>query len=338
MIRSHCRRANRTASGARYTSGTVPTAVITLQFDPFLHLGDRLVRWETVAVGGAVLVALVVAALLAGRTRVPPHEDDSPGANGHLRRDDLLFVVLGIVPGAVVGGRLAYVAFHWDFYGANRAAILDPASGGLGLSGVVVVGMLTGALVARLFDAPIGRWFNVAAVPLLLVLGLGKAALVVGGTGQGLPSGADWATRYLGPGPWGSLGPEISSHPAQAYEAAGVGIVLFLIVMLWVADAFRAADGRAFALALGGWAAVRLAVAGTWRDPLAWGPFNAEQLIDLGIAVLAVLVYLIIVRRTAVAARRAAQRAAEAESAAESAAGSQGSGLSWPDPDRPAPF
>lgn len=304
----------------------------TFEFDPLLRLGDRLIRWETLAVGGAVLVALVVAALLAGRIGVPPYEDDPPGAARHLRRDDLLYIVLGIVPGAVVGGRLAYVAFHWDYYDVSRAAILDPASGGLGLSGAVVGGMLTGALVARLFDAPIGRWFDVAAVPMLLVLGLGKAALVLGGTGQGVPSGADWGTRYLGPGPWGSLGPEIASHPAQAYEAAGVGVVLFLVAMLWAADAFRAVDGRAFALALGGWAAVRLAVAGTWRDPIAWGPFNAEQLIDLGIAALAVLVYLVVVRQAAVAARRAAEPEPEPDAA------SQGSGLSWPDPDRPPPF
>lgn len=306
--------------------------MITFQFDPLLRLGDRLLRWETLAVGGAVLVALVVAALLAGRIGVPSHEDDPPWTVRHLRRDDLLFIVLGIVPGAVLGGRLAYVAFHWDYYDVSRAAILDPASGGLGLSGAVVGGMLTGALVARLFDAPLGRWFDVAAVPMLLAMGLGKAALILGGTGQGVPSGADWGTRYLGPGPWGSLGPEIASHPAQAYEAAGVGVVLFVIALLWAVDAFQAVDGRAFALALGGWAAIRLAVAGTWRDPIAWGPFNAEQLIDLAIAVLAVLVYLVVVRRTAVATRRATQREAGPD------AGAQGSGLSWPDPDRPPPF
>ncbi len=308
--------------------------MITFEFDPLLRLGDRLVRWETLAVGGAVLVALVVAALLAGRIEVPPHEDDPPAAVRHLRRDDLLYIVLGIVPGAVVGGRLAYVAFHWDYYDVSRAAILDPASGGLGLSGAVVGGMLTGAVVARLFDAPIGRWFDVAAVPMLLALGLGKAALILGGTGQGVPSGTDWGTRYLGPGPWGSLGPEIASHPAQAYEATGVGVVLFLVAMLWAADALRAVDGRAFALALGGWATVRLAVAGTWRDPIAYGQFNAEQLIDLGIAVLAVLLYLVVVRQSAVAARRAAEHAVEPEPDAPS----QGSGLSWPDPDRPPPF
>ena len=278
----------------------MPIALISLEFDPFLHLGDRLVRWETVAVGGAILVALIVAGLLAGRSRIPPLDDDPPGTVRHLRRDDLLFIVLGIVPGAVVGGRLAYVALHLDYFDANRWAILNASAGSLALSGAVVFGAVTGVLVARLFDAPIGRWFHVAAVPTLLVLGLGKAALILGGTGQGSPSNIDWATRYLGPGPWGSLGPGVPSHPAQGYEALGVGIVLVAVLLLRAIGLLRTADGRAFAFALGGWATVRLVVAGTWRDPQVWGRFNAEQLIDVGIVGLCVLAYVAIVRRTAV--------------------------------------
>ena len=46
----------------------------------------------------------------------------------------------------------------------------------------------------------------------------------------------------------------------------------------------------AFALALGGWAAVRFAVAGTWRDPIVAGPFRAEQVIDLSIVIIGQLV------------------------------------------------
>jgi prolipoprotein diacylglyceryltransferase len=276
----------------------VPIALISLEFDPFLHVGDRLVRWETVAVGGAILVALIVAALLAGRSRIPPLDDDPPDTVRHLRRDDLLFIVLGIVPGAVVGGRLAYVALHLDYFDANRWAILNASAGSLALSGAVVFGAVTGVLVALLFDAPIGRWFHVAAVPTLLALGLGKAALLLGGTGQGLPSTLDWATRYLGPGPWGSLGPDVPSHPAQGYEALGVGIVLVVVLLLRAIGLLRTADGRVFALALGGWATVRLVVAGTWRDPLAWGPFNAEQLIDVGIVGFCVLACIVLIWRS----------------------------------------
>lgn len=306
-----------------YTAPAVPTAFITFHFDPNLHLGDRLIRWETLAIGGSVLVALVLTAIIAGRIRLPQLAHHQASTLRHLRRDDLLLVVLGVVPGAVLGGRLDYVLLHLDYYAANRAAILDPANGGLALSGAVLFGSLTGALVARLFDEPLGYWFNLAAAPLLLVLGLGKAALALGGTGQGLPSTINWATRYLGTGPWGSLGPEIPSHPAQVYEALGVALVLFLVTLAWDGGAFRSGDGRAFPLALGGWAAIRVGAATTWRDLPVWGPLRTEQVVDLGVALLALVVWVVIVRRS--------RRAALAPRTDEPT-------LSWPDPDRPPPF
>jgi phosphatidylglycerol:prolipoprotein diacylglycerol transferase len=308
----------------------VPLAVITLQFDPLVHVGDWTVRWETLGIAAAILVGLLVAGLLAGRARLPARADAPPGAVDHLRRDDALFIALGTVPGAVIGGRIAYVLLHFDYYSANPGAITDPLSGSLALSGAVILGAVTGGLVASLFDAPVGRWYTVAAIPMLLALGLGKAANILGGTGQGLPSTADWATRYLGPGPWGSLGPDIPSIPAQAFEAIGVAVVVGVVLVgLLVARQMgrpRARDGRLFALALGGWAVVRFLVAGTWRDPAVVGPLKAEQLFDLAIIGLAVVIYVSLFVR----ARRRSRAAGADEPAPPD--------LSWPDPQTRHPF
>ncbi len=270
----------------------MPLAVITFTFDPLLRIGDWTVRWETIGIAVAILVALVLAALLAGRVPVPTHGTGE--LFDHLRRDDILFIAVGIVPGAVIGGRIAYVALHLDYFSRFPATIIDPATGGLALSGAVLLGAVTGGIVARLFDAPVARWYWVAVVPMLLALSLGKAANILGGTGQGLPSTLEQATRYLGPGPWGSLGPDVPSIPAQAYEAIGVGVLLGFMVAAWALGAFRSRDGRAFAVALGGWAVVRFGVAATWRDPTVLGPFRAEQLLDLGIIAIAIVVYLAI--------------------------------------------
>ena len=109
--------AGRRASGVRYTAAVLPAA-ITFRFDPLLHLGDWTVRWETLAIAGALLVGLVVAALLAGRSRIGPGRGGPPGPMDHLRRDDILFIAVGIVPGAVPGGRLADVVLHLDYYSA----------------------------------------------------------------------------------------------------------------------------------------------------------------------------------------------------------------------------
>ena len=110
---------DRRVRSVRYTAG-VPLAIITFDFDPLVRLGDRVVRWETVAIAGAVLLALVVAGVLAGRAGLPADPKDPSDRERHLRRDDLLLIVVGIVPGAVIGGRIAYVILHLDFYSVER--------------------------------------------------------------------------------------------------------------------------------------------------------------------------------------------------------------------------
>jgi phosphatidylglycerol:prolipoprotein diacylglycerol transferase len=263
----------------------VPTAVLAFDFDPWLHLGDGAVRWETVAVAAAIFLSIVLAGVAAR-------------ASG-LRVDDLLFVILGIVPGAVVGGRLGYVLLHPAFFTAAPGRILDPGVGSLELTVGVVGGALTGSLVALLLDGRPGPWLRVATLPTLLVLGAGKLAMVLGGSGQGLPTGGDPATAYLGAGPWGSLGPGIPSIPSQALEAAATGIVIIAIVLASLVPALRRPDGRLFLLSLAGWAIGRAIVASTWRDPVVVGPLRAEQAIDVVVAIgaLGLALFLIAVRR-----------------------------------------
>jgi phosphatidylglycerol:prolipoprotein diacylglycerol transferase len=255
---------------ATFTLSPVPIAAIAFDFDPFLHLGDGVVRWETLAIAAAIFMAIVVAAI--GTRSLA------------LRADDLIFVVLGIVPGAVIGGRIGYVLLHPAFFGANPNAILDPGVGSLQLSLGVIGGSLTGGAVAALLDGAAGRWFHVATLPFLLAAGIGKLAGVLGGDGQGQPTDGPSATAYVGPGPWASLGPDIPSHPSQAYEGLACFVVLAMMMVVLAVPAVRRPDGRAFLLALGLWAIGRAIVASTWRDPVVAGSFRIEQVIDLAIA------------------------------------------------------
>jgi len=271
----------------------VPPAVILLNFDPYLRIGGQAVRWDALALAAACLAALALAGLAAGRSRA------AAGEARPLRRDDLLFIVLGIVPGAVIGGRLDYLLVHLDYYQANPSLAFDPSSGGLGLTGAVVLGTVSGLFVASLLDAPIGRWLDLVAVSLVVALGLGKLAQVLGGNGQGVLSSASWATAYVGPGPWGVLGPELPAHPAQVYEAIGDGLLLIVLLVAGRLGPFRRGDGRRFALALGGWAVVRLIVATWWRDAPVAGPLRAEQLLDAGLLLVAGAGLLVLVRRPA---------------------------------------
>jgi prolipoprotein diacylglyceryltransferase len=316
-------------------------AAITLEFDPLLRLGGLTIRWQTIGVTVALLIALTVAALMAPdvraqgpffrrrradlRTLYPdaPRVERSaidpaidPSVRG-LRLDDMLLIIAGIVPGAVVGGRFVHAIVYWDAYAATPMKLFDPLVGSLSLLGAVLGGLLSAAYVARLLGAPVWRWASAAAVPMLLAIGLGKLGQILGGSGQGQPFDGPWAVAFGGAGPWVSLSPDLPSHPSQIYEGLwlllGIPVVLLfagrrhipLRVNPAVGWADRAApDGRLFGLALGWFLLGRVLVGFTWRDEHIISLLNTEQL--LALAALAFLIALAISR---LAPRPASRRA-----------------------------
>lgn len=250
-------------------------AVNTFAFDPLVYFGDVSVRLQTLAVVAVVFVAFVVLARVAQRTPAASPYVPPPS----LRAAELPFLALGMIPGAVLGGRLDYILNHLDFYVAHPTAILDPTQGALGLGLAVPGAILGAAFIADLMDAQIDRWMHAATLPTLLALGLGKLTSLLAAEGQGSPSDLPWATAYLGDGPWSSLAAYLPSHPSQAYEAVITLVILgAMAVALW-RRAFSRRDGSALLVAIALWAAGRALVVSTWRDPAVLGPIRAEQLI-----------------------------------------------------------
>jgi phosphatidylglycerol:prolipoprotein diacylglycerol transferase len=285
----------------------VPIAVIAFDFDPLLRLGDGIVvRWQAVA-----LVAIIAAGLLL--TELIARRDG-------LRADDLLFIAVAAVPGAVVGGRIGYVLLHLDYYRSRMDAITDPAQGSLELALAIVGGSMSSAYVASLLGAPIGRWLRAAALPLLFVLGAGKVAMVLAGAGQGQPVDAPWATAFVGSGPWASLGAQLPAHPSQVYEGVATLVLLAILTVALAAGAVRGRDGRAFFVAIGAWAVVRAAVSVTWRDPVVVGWFGVGGLIAVTVAAGSLVAYLWVATR--------AQRSSESHGSREADARD----VNWADP------
>ncbi|HSG85754.1 MAG TPA: prolipoprotein diacylglyceryl transferase family protein [Candidatus Limnocylindrales bacterium] len=266
--------------------------IFVFEFDPLLRLGDLAIRWEAIGIAGSILFALLLAVVLGRR--------GGPGSGPRTERyraDDLLYIALGAVPGAVVGGRLGYVLHHLDYYGADTGAIMDPAQGGLQLSLAVLGGTLTGGYVAALVGASVRGWMHVAALPLLLAIEGGKAAMAWGGSGQGVASTDLPRTAYLGPGPWGSLGPAIPSVPSQLLEAGAVAVAGIVLVALMAAGGFRRRDGRLYLAAAALWLAGRLLIAATWRDPAAVGPLNVDQVISVALLGAVAVAWFVVGRR-----------------------------------------
>jgi hypothetical protein len=325
--------------------------VIRFDFDPTVAPFGLSIRLETLALSGVILMVLVLIALRAGRVPVTDvttaavsrdtardmavESHGARAAGGRLRRDELILIAFGVIPGTVVGGRLSYILIHLDYYNANPGALVDPSQGGLGLTLAVALGILSGLAVARLLDAPIERWLHLAGVPVLLGLGFGKLALLLGGVGQGSYSDSRLATSYVGSGPWGSLNPDFPALPSQAIEgvlvllvAAGVmlaPLLLRLRVRPWRRVArpgwsprrewsmLNGSTGFATVIAL--WIVARFVAAFTWRDAHVLGPLNAEQIVLLVVLAAVVVSQSLPANVRRVRAHRSAWRAAGAAAA-----------------------
>ena len=210
------------------------TAVVTLAFDPTFAIGPFAVRWETLALAAGLFVSLLA---LAAFARV-----SGRGATlSRLRLDDLFFLTMAAVPGAIVGGRAVFALVYVDFYSTHPGALVDPSQGSLSLLGAVLGGTVTAAYMARLLEVPARRWLDAAAVPLLVAIGLGKLAYVLGGGGQGLSWDGPWSLAFAGPGPWLSPSPSVPAHPSQLYEGAWNLLGAALVLALWLRQRRRLA-------------------------------------------------------------------------------------------------
>ena len=176
---------------------------------PPLHLGSSLtVRWQTLALALVVFVCLAAAGTLARRAR--------------LRADDLLYIAIGAAPGR--DRRRSHRLRAARAGGVRRwsDSLLDPAVGGLELGLAVVGGMLPRPRSSRPCSGrPSVGGRTSRRSRCLSAIAAGKLTMVLGGSGQGRSFEGDWATAFLGPGPWVSLAPAVPSHPAQVYEGVG---------------------------------------------------------------------------------------------------------------------
>jgi prolipoprotein diacylglyceryltransferase len=262
----------------------VTGAIVELSFDPFVRVGGLVIAWRSIG------LSLVIVAALAVFTRRSLRAGAAP-------LDDIVYIVLGTVPGAVLGGRIAHGLSFPDAYLAQPGSLLDLGRGSMSLLGAVLGGTVSAAYICRLLDRPVGRTLDTAAVSLLLAIGLGKLVELLGGGGQGSAFDGPWAVALTGAGPWRSPAAATPAHPSQVYEGLWTLAGVPLLVWAFRRDAGHAAGtGKRFAAALAWWLVGRFLVGFTWRDDRIVGPLTVDQALILLVLVVLVVAALAAVR------------------------------------------
>ncbi|RKX48132.1 MAG: prolipoprotein diacylglyceryl transferase [Thermotogae bacterium] len=101
-----------------------------------VRIGRLEIRWYSVLIVTGIFLSYYIARKRAEKEGVNPE---------HL--DEVL--VYGIIAG-VIGARIYYVVFRWDYYSKNFSEIFKIWHGGLAIHGAIIAAILTGFLYTRL--------------------------------------------------------------------------------------------------------------------------------------------------------------------------------------------
>ncbi len=165
------------------------------------------------------------------------------------------FVWVALIFG-LIGARILYVLFNWDYYWTRPIDIFKIWQGGLVWYGGLIVGAAAGAWLFRKKSVPLGLAADVCAPGLALAHAIGRIGCFFAGCCYGKPCDLPWAIMFTHSQ---TLAPaQVSLHPTQIYEAF-LNFLLFGVLVL-IPMSKRPGSGKLALLYLGLFSVIRLGI------------------------------------------------------------------------------
>ena len=231
-------------------------------------IGSFPVYWYGMIIATGLILALVYAHFSAPRYHVD---------SGKLMN----CVFAGIVTG-IIGARLYFCIFKWDYYFANPIEILSIRDGGLAIYGGIIGALLGGLAVAKLQKMKFMPILDITMVGFLIGQGLGRWGNFFNQEAYGTPTDLPWGMMSEG-----TLGETV--HPCFLYES--LWCLLGVAVLHFYGKYRQRYAGQIFYLYLVWYGFERMIVEGLRTDSL-YLPF---QLFGMDIRVSQVLSFAIFV-------------------------------------------
>ncbi|OEF97835.1 prolipoprotein diacylglyceryl transferase [Desulfuribacillus alkaliarsenatis] len=184
------------------------------------RIGPLSVHWYGIIIGSAIFLALYLALREAKRLGI--------------NQDYFVDVVMFGVPAAIIGARLYYVAFRWEYYGQNPGEIIAVWQGGLAIHGGLIGALLAAYIYTRVKNISFWMMADVAAPSFLLGKAMGRWGNFINQEAHGGPitEKSQWIIDIL---PWWiaehmNIG-GVYYHPTFLYESlwnvAGILLIIF---------------------------------------------------------------------------------------------------------------
>ncbi len=242
--------------------------------------------------GVIIALGFVLAALFGGRKAYV----------WKMSLDHMVDVLIYGIFGAVIGARLYYVAFQWDYYKNDLLSIFKIWEGGLAIYGGIIGGIITAYFVCKKTGLPFLKLLDLIGMSLLIGQGIGRWGNFTNQEAFGINTTSifgmtsDKIVDYINghqqefAGNGIQMNPDLPVHPTFLYES--VWCLLGFLILYIVCQKFHKFDGQ---LILGYgiiYGLERTVVEGLRIDSLYIGDTNlrVSQLVSLALVIVCIAI------------------------------------------------
>ena len=171
-------------------------------------------------------------------------------------------LIYAVFFGAIVGGKLMFMVLNWQSFASGQLGFIRDFRYGFVFYGGVLGCLASGIWYARPAGIPFSRTVDYFAVVAPIGHAIGRLGCLAAGCCYGAPTTLPWGIAFTDPHclvPDTLLG--VKLHPAQLYEAAGNGLIAWVVWrVLQRRREGTAAPGTAYVVYLCLYSALRFAV------------------------------------------------------------------------------
>lgn len=197
------------------------------------------------------------------------------------REDNLIDLLIFVIPSAIIGARLYYVIFSWDHYKGNLKEIINIRNGGLAIHGAIFAAIIAALIFCKIKKIKFWQFADIIAPSLSLGQAIGRWGNFINQEAYGVVTDL----------PWGIVVNGQKVHPTFLYESLiDLSIFIFLVIYRRKSKKF---DGELILLYFIFYSAGRFLIEGLRTDSLMIGNFRIAQLVSIGMIIFGIVLYCI---------------------------------------------
>ena len=233
-------------------------------------IGGIHIYWYAIFIAMAILIAILAL------------KKDCKKYN--IKYNDILELMILILPIAIICARLYYVIFNMQYYLNNPSEIINIRNGGLAIYGGIIGGAITTIIFCKIKKIKILDMFDMIVPYVSLGQAIGRWGNFINGEAHGTTTNSIFRMGIIEDGIY------MEVHPTFLYESICTLIIFFILMYL---RNHRKYAGQLTIVYLLLYSAIRTIIEGLRTDSLMVGNIRISQLISIiiFIVVIFILIY-----------------------------------------------